>query len=123
MMHRILIVFAAMSAILAPAAAMSLRKPDPAAASKPRPASPATSPQPRVALEGLLTADRAFAAAARDKPLPQALAAMIDAEGLVPVADAKFARGPAQAEAWFANNPLNVKSTVTWAPVRGGISR
>ncbi len=82
-------------------------------------AKPATS---QAAVNELLAADRAFAAAAAKTDLITGLTAMLDAEGIVPAPDAKFARGPAEAAALLLTNPLNAASRVKWDPVRGGIS-
>lgn len=77
---------------------------------------------PQIAVDELLSADRAYAAKASEAGLIVGLSAMIDAKGIVPAPDAKFARGPADVGTLLASNPQNAGSRVIWAPVRGGIS-
>ncbi len=72
--------------------------------------------------ESLLAADRAFAAAAATAPTPaDALAAMFDAEVVVPGGpDLTIGRDAALAA--FRAAPAWQSGTVSWRPVRGGVS-
>lgn len=83
-------------------------------------ATPAVAETPQAAVDGLLAADRSFAKA--DADTVTALAAMFDADVVMPLPDAKFARGKAAVVEALKANPLNATSRPTWAPVRGGVS-
>jgi hypothetical protein len=73
-------------------------------------------------LDSLLAADRAFSAAAATAPTPaDALAAMFDAEVVVPGGSA-LTVGREPALALFSAAPAWQSGTVSWRPVRGGIS-
>jgi len=87
-------------------------------------AGPAVQPAetPQAAVDGLLAADRAFAAAAAGTDVATGLSAMYDADVVVPLPGAAFARGKAAAVAALRANPANAAGRATWAPVRGGVS-
>lgn len=72
-------------------------------------------------LDRLLAADRAFAEAARDRKLPEALSATF-ADDVVMIAGGSpsHVRGRAAATAKLAER--NAEATAEWAPVGGGIS-
>jgi ketosteroid isomerase-like protein len=79
---------------------------------------------PQSVVDELLTADRAFAAAAAATTVVPALAAMFGQDVVMPTAVPKpgFARGKAQAIEALKANPVNTGGRLEWAPVRGGIS-
>lgn len=73
-------------------------------------------------VDALLAADRAFSAAAATAPTPaDALAAMFDAEIVVPGGPALIV-GRDAALALFRAAPAWQTGTIAWRPVRGGIS-
>ena len=72
-------------------------------------------------VDELLAADRAFSAASAKVNLPDGLAAMFDADTIMP-AQGAFARGREAIIAALNANPANAGSRATWTPVRGGIS-
>ncbi|HTU12836.1 MAG TPA: hypothetical protein VMG08_18240 [Allosphingosinicella sp.] len=73
-------------------------------------------------VDSLLAADRAFAAAAANAPTPaDALAAMFDAEVIVPGGPA-LTIGRDAALALFRAAPAWQSGQVSWRPVRGGVS-
>ena len=77
---------------------------------------------PAAQVESLLAADRAFSAAAASAPTPaDALAAMFDAEVVLPGAPA-LTVGREPALALFRAAPAWQSGTVSWRPVRGGVS-
>jgi ketosteroid isomerase-like protein len=84
------------------------------------------SAQPRQAeLEHLLAADRAFAAAAaRAASATTGLAPMFDAEAVMPLPGSAsgFATGRDAVIAAFRDSPAFREGSVSWAPIRGGIS-
>jgi hypothetical protein len=84
---------------------------------------PAASAQtPQAAAESLLAADRAFAAAAATAVTPaNALAAMFDTDVVVP-GGPELTVGRDAALAVFRAAPAWQSGTVTWHPVRGGVS-
>jgi hypothetical protein len=77
---------------------------------------------PQAAVDELLAADRAFAAAAATRTLVDALGAMFADEVAMPAPPGRIATGRAAAIEALRSNPENAASTVTWSPVRGGIS-
>lgn len=77
---------------------------------------------PQQALDELLAADRAFAAAAAKTTVIPALTAMFAPEVIVPVPGGKFAKGPAEVADALASNPDNVTGRLDWTPIRGGLS-
>ena len=83
---------------------------------------PATADaQPAAALASLLAADRAFAAAARDTTLPDALGRMFD-DGVLMLAGPELARGRAAAVAALRRSARQATARATWTPIRGGVS-
>jgi ketosteroid isomerase-like protein len=79
---------------------------------------------PQRAVEELLAADRAHAAAAANTTAISALTAMFADDVVMPVGVPKpaFAKGRAHASQALAANPANANAKVDWAPVRGGVS-
>jgi ketosteroid isomerase-like protein len=77
---------------------------------------------PQTAVEALLAADRAFAAASAKTDLVSGLSALFADSILMPLPGGRFAEGRAAAIAALRDNPDNVKARVDWTPVRGGIS-
>ena len=88
----------------------------PAAAQKSAPATPAA------AVEELLQADREFARKSADLKVIDALPTMFADDVIVPQPAGTFAEGKAAVVEAMRKNPLNSLGSVTWAPVRGGIS-
>ncbi|HET7709031.1 MAG TPA: hypothetical protein VFK50_05790 [Sphingomicrobium sp.] len=76
---------------------------------------------PAALVDELIAADRAFAAAAKDKELVDGLLPMFDDDTVMP-APGGFAKGPTAIAAALASNPANAGAKATWTPVRGGIS-
>ena len=76
---------------------------------------------PAAAVDELIAADRAFAAAATDKPLIESLLPMFDSDTVMP-SPAGFAKGSEAIAAALVANPANAGAKASWAPVRGGIS-
>ena len=85
-------------------------------------ATEASSPRPQIALDELIAADRAFAAAAAEVDTLTALSAMMHEDVIMPLPDGRFARGRAAAIEAMRANRFNSESRAEWAPVRGGIS-
>jgi ketosteroid isomerase-like protein len=82
-----------------------------------------TPATPQAAVDELVAADRAFAAAAATRNVVDALSAMFgDTVMMLAPPPASFARGKAQAADVLRTNPDNVKGRAEWAPIRGGIS-
>ncbi|MDO9489756.1 MAG: DUF4440 domain-containing protein, partial [Sphingomonadaceae bacterium] len=88
-----------------------------------------TTPPPRAvaadaqaAVDSLLAADRAFAAAAAEVDVVTALSAMFADDVRMPTPARGFTASKAQAVAVLAANPANRVARVDWAPVRGAIS-
>lgn len=77
---------------------------------------------PQAAVDALLAADRAFAAAAASRDVVDALAPMFTDDVMMPQPPATFARGKQDVMAAIAANPDNRGGRLTWAPGRGGIS-
>ena len=84
-------------------------------------AAPAAARTPQEALNTLLAADRAFASLASERSLGAAMAAMLDEHVRMPLPDASFARGRADALNAFAASGA-LRSRGGWTPVRGGLS-
>jgi ketosteroid isomerase-like protein len=82
-------------------------------------AKPTASAQASV--DSLIAADRAFAAAAKDKPLVDGLLPMFDGETVMP-SPAGFVTGTAAIAAALNANPANAGAKANWTPIRGGIS-
>jgi ketosteroid isomerase-like protein len=92
----------------------------PAAAVEPPKADTQT---PQAVADDLLRADRAFAAAAAGKPAAQAVAAMLDKDLVMfIVPQPPLARGKAEALDVLAKGFGSEPSTLSWAPVRAGVS-
>ena len=89
------------------------------------PASPAVAmhhqASPAAIVDGLIAADKAFAAAAAGKPLITSLLPMFDAETVMP-APGGFVKGAEAISAALASNPANAGAKASWTPVRGGVS-
>jgi hypothetical protein len=77
---------------------------------------------PSAAVDDLLAADRAFAAASARTTLIAGLTAMMAADVIMPVPGRAFADGVDAVRAELARDTLNAASRAEWAPVRGGIS-
>lgn len=107
-----------MKLILAAAALALAALPAPALAQ----ADPAAAEHARAAVEDLLAADRAFAAAAADVDVVTALSAMFADDVRMATPAGVFARSKAEAVAALRANPANAVSRTRWAPVRGGVS-
>jgi ketosteroid isomerase-like protein len=86
----------------------------------PGPAPSARSPQ--AAVEELLAADRAFAAASARTDLISGLTPMFAADVVMPVPGQGMAAGAARVVEALRANPDNARSRLEWAPVRGGIA-
>lgn len=85
----------------------------------------ATRPQPATpqqAVDALLAADRAYAAASSKTDLISGLGAMFADDVVMPVPGNRFARGAAEVRDYLRSVPDNAKSRLEWAPQRGGIS-
>jgi ketosteroid isomerase-like protein len=81
---------------------------------------PAQTPADRAA--ELLQADRAFAAAAGQAGLIEALAEMFSADVLVPAPGGTFLHGTQQVLDALRANPANAGAHASWEPIRVGIS-
>ena len=77
---------------------------------------------PRAALDGLLAADRAFAAASARTDLVSGISAMFAPDVVMPLPNGSFAESAEAATAALRENPANTGARAEWAPVRGGIS-
>lgn len=77
---------------------------------------------PQVAAEELLAADRAFSAASARTDMVSGLSAMFDANVIMPLPGATFARSKSEAVAALRANPANLVSRAQWTPIRAGIS-
>jgi ketosteroid isomerase-like protein len=82
----------------------------------------AAAASPKTAVDELLAADRAFAAASAKTDVVTGLSAMFADEVVMPLPSAQFAEGKAAASAALASNADNAKSRIEWTPVRGGVS-
>lgn len=85
-----------------------------------RTASVPTSPQ--AAVNELLDADRAFAAASARTDMIAVLSSMFAADVVMPVRGAGLAMGSVAAIEALRGDSANLRSRLEWAPVRGGIS-
>ena len=85
-------------------------------------AAPALPATPQAAVDELLAADRAFSAASAKTDLVSGLAAMFDADVIMPLPNGKFAEGAVKVTEALRGTPDNVRSRIEWAPIRGGIS-
>lgn len=77
---------------------------------------------PQAEVDALLSADRAFSAAAAKTDLVTSLSAMFDDDVVVPMPGGAFAHGRAEATKALRTNPANATSRAEWTPVRGGVS-
>ena len=85
-------------------------------------AAPAAAMNPKAALDELLAADRAFAAAsARSEPIP-GITAMLDEDVAMPLPGKGIVSGKAAVTEVLKASPAFQDGNVTWGPVRGGIS-
>ena len=75
----------------------------------------------RALVDELLAADRGYSAASASLDLADGLAAMFDAETVMP-APGGFAIGREAIVASLKSNPANIGARATWTPIRGGIS-
>ncbi len=85
-----------------------------------RTASAPTSPQ--AAVDELLDADRAFAAASARTDMITVLSSMFAADVVMPVRGGGLAMGSVAAIEALRSDSANLRSRLEWAPVRGGIS-
>lgn len=105
-------------ALLIAAAALS-----PAAQALDPPAVAAADTSPAAQLAELVEADKAFATAAKDRLLPDAIGAMLAEDAAMPArGDKPFLRSRAEIVAYLRANPASATAHATWAPIRGGIS-
>ena len=77
---------------------------------------------PAAAVEELLQADREFSRKSATMKAIDALPPMFADEVIVPQSAGTFAEGKAAVVEAMRKNPANVNGTVTWEPIRGGIS-
>ena len=83
----------------------------------------ATAPtSPEAAVDQLLAADRAFAAASARTDVITGLSAMFADNVTMPVPGGRFAEGKAAAVEALRSVADNAQSRIEWAPVRGGVS-
>lgn len=96
----------------------------PAAATQPEADGVAVADEsPAARLAELVEADKAFAAAGRERPLPEAIGAMLAADAVMPARGEKpFLRSREEIVAYLAANPATATARADWYPVRGGIS-
>ena len=86
------------------------------------PAAPDALPTPRAAVEELLAADRAFAAASAGTDLFAGLAPMLAADAVMPAPPGRLVHGRQAVLDALRENPDNAGGRLEWAPVRGGVS-
>jgi ketosteroid isomerase-like protein len=82
----------------------------------------AAADSPHDAMQALLAADRAFAAAAAKTDVVAGLTAMLAPDVVMPAPDATFARGPEAVAAALRKNADNDGGRITWTPAGGGLS-
>ncbi|MDQ3071579.1 MAG: nuclear transport factor 2 family protein [Acidobacteriota bacterium] len=82
---------------------------------------PQHSQTPGATADDLLTADRAFSTAAKDKSVTDALVAMFR-EDVIMTSPKGFMNGRDEAKAMLQSNPANAESRTEWTPVRAGVS-
>lgn len=83
----------------------------------------AAAPSPAAQLAELVEADKAFATAAKNRLLPDAIGAMLAEDAAMPArGDKPFLRSRAEIVAYLQANPASATARATWTPVRGGIS-
>lgn len=105
------------------AAAVGMAPAAHAAQPAPPPVAPVDRVSPAARLAELVEADKAFAAAARDRPFPEAIGAMLAPDAAMPARGEKpFLRSREAIVAYLAANPLATDARADWVPTRGGIS-
>jgi ketosteroid isomerase-like protein len=77
---------------------------------------------PAQAVEELLTADREFARRASQLNAVEGISAMLATDAIMPLPGGMFAEGRDSIVSALKRNPLNSIASVSWTPVRGGIS-
>jgi hypothetical protein len=85
-------------------------------------AAPAAAQTPQAALDELLAADRAFAAASAQFDPVTGITAMLDEEAAMPLPGKGILTGKAAVTEAFAASPAFKEGHISWAPVRGGIA-
>lgn len=85
-------------------------------------APPSALPAPALVAQELLSADRAFAAAAERTDVVSALTAMFAADVIMPVPPGTFASGLSEATAVLEADAAGRQSRAEWTPVRVGVS-
>ncbi len=87
----------------------------------PAPASPASA-SPAAAVDALLNADRAFAAASARTDVVSGLTAMFADGVIMPAPPGVWIEGAQKAAETLRANPDNAGARAQWTPVRGGVS-
>jgi ketosteroid isomerase-like protein len=82
----------------------------------------AAAPSPQSAVDGLLAADRAFAAASAKTDLVSGLTAMFADDVVIPMPPGQFVEGKSAVVAALRENADNLTSHTVWVPARGGVS-
>jgi len=82
----------------------------------------AAAATPQSAVDELLAADRAFAAASAKTDLVSGLTAMFADDVVIPMPPGKFVEGKAAVVETLRANADNLTTRTEWTPVRGGIS-
>jgi ketosteroid isomerase-like protein len=82
----------------------------------------AAAPSPQSAVDGLLAADRAFAAASAKTDLVSGLTAMFADDVVIPMPPGQFVDGRPAVAAALRANADNLTSRTEWTPLRGGVS-
>ena len=85
-------------------------------------ATPLAGQTPADVADGLLAADRAFSAAAREDDLLATLSAMFSENVILPAPGGTFLRGSDAAIEALRSNPANVEAHAYWDPLRAGVS-
>ena len=85
-------------------------------------AAPAAAQTPQAALDELLAADRAFAAASVQLDPVAGITAMLDEEAAMPLPGKGILTGKAAVTEAFRASPAFKEGHIRWAPVRGGIA-
>ena len=81
-----------------------------------------TKASPEQAVEELLQADRDFAQRAAQLRVPEGIGAMLADGAIMPLPGGVFAEGRDSVIAALRRNPVSSIASVSWTPVRGGIS-
>jgi ketosteroid isomerase-like protein len=82
----------------------------------------AAAASPQSAVDGLLAADRTFAAASAKTDLVSGLTAMFADDVVIPMPPGQFVDGKAAVAAALRANADNLTSRTDWTPMRGGVS-